>query len=224
MAQPNISSLLKALQIPTKVHSVYLIGSRLWGTHSAKSDYDLLIVVADPASSTSPFQKSQHKGQYDATLLTETEFREQVNRGSLIETLCCLIPDSEECVFMNDAPNQRCGLIGKDHLQSIRIWVDERTKKDRDKASKFWAKGGEMREKGWKILQHTIAAESIFQGLKRIIDEDKIDLRDVSLTQETLRQFVATGRQEQDRAWLGLSWDDVLAAYEQRIDSVRTIV
>jgi hypothetical protein len=157
-------------------------------------------------------------------LLTETEFREQVNKGSLIETLCCLIPDSEECVFLNDATHQRRGLIGKDHLPSMRIWADERAQKDRDKASKFWAKGGEIREKGWKILQHAIAAESIFQGLKRIIDEDKIDLRDVSLTQGTLRQFIAAGRQAQDRAWLGLSWDDVLDAYEQRIDSVRTIV
>ncbi|KAJ7722768.1 hypothetical protein B0H14DRAFT_3520211 [Mycena olivaceomarginata] len=74
MTQSNISSLLKTLQIPTKIHAVHLVGSRLWGTHSPKSDFDLLIVVADPSANSLKFQTSQHKGQYDATLLTESEF------------------------------------------------------------------------------------------------------------------------------------------------------
>ncbi|KAJ6531193.1 hypothetical protein B0H19DRAFT_1273409 [Mycena capillaripes] len=222
MAQTNIHPLLQTLQIPTKVHSVYLVGSRLWGTHSAKSDVDLLIVVADPVFSTSPFQKSQHKGQYDATLLTETEFREQVSGGSLIETLCCLIPNSEESVLVNEEGHQRRELIGKSHLQSMRIWAEEREKKDWEKAMKFWAKGGEMREKGWKILQHTIAAECILQGLQSLVDENKLDLRDVLLTGEILQRFVATGRQATDRAWLGLNWEEVWEAHKRRIESIRT--
>ncbi|KAJ7264993.1 hypothetical protein B0H12DRAFT_1263556 [Mycena haematopus] len=200
---PDISSLLKLLQIPTKVHSVYLVGSRLWGTHSAKSDFDLLIVVADPISACPPFSKSQHKGRCDATLLTETEFRERVEGGSLIETLCCLIPGSEECVLVHDEAHPRRGLIAKNHLQTMRIWIEERGQKDREKAMKFWNKGGEMREKGWKILQHTIAAECILHGLQRVVDEEKIEPRDVHLTQETLQRLVASGRNDDDRAsWL----------------------
>ncbi|KAJ7766761.1 hypothetical protein B0H16DRAFT_1686984 [Mycena metata] len=159
MAQLNIHSILKTLQIPTKVHSLYLVGSRLWGTHSAKSDFNLLVVITDPSSSAPPsFQKSQHKGQYDATVLTEAEFRAQVEAGSLIESLCCLLEPSEECVLMHEESHQRRGLVG--NLQTMRDWADERAQKDREKAKKFWAKGGAMREKGWKILQHTIGAET----------------------------------------------------------------
>ncbi|KAJ6490684.1 hypothetical protein C8R47DRAFT_1123254 [Mycena vitilis] len=222
MEQHKTLTLLNSLQIPTKVHSVYLVGSRLWGTHSAKSDFDLLIVVADPVSSTTSFQKSQHKGQYDATLLTETEFRQQVNGGSVIETLCCLIPTSEECVLVDEGkPEQRRGLIGKNHLQTMRAWAEERARKDREKAMKFWAKGGAMREAGWKILQHVIATESILRGLEGIVDDDKIDLRDVSLTCRTVQGLVAAGREETDRAWLELEWEEVQEEHQQRMERIK---
>ncbi|KAJ7137807.1 hypothetical protein C8R44DRAFT_766253 [Mycena epipterygia] len=223
MPQTNIPALLSVLQIPTKVHSVYLVGSRLWGTHSKTSDFDLLIVVADPLSSTEQFQKSQHKGQYDATLLSETSFREQVKAGSLIETISCLIPNSDECVLIND-DTQRRGLNEGAHLQTMRIWAEERGRKDREKAMKFWAKGGEMREKGWKFLQHTIAAECVLQGLEKIVEEDGISLRDVHLTQATLQELVAIGRQDSDRAWLGLDWDEVQELHRQRITTVGTML
>ncbi|KAJ7172026.1 hypothetical protein C8R46DRAFT_1257722 [Mycena filopes] len=217
MSQPHLPSILKALQIPTKVHSVYLVGSRLWGTHSHKSDFDLLVVIADPASTTS-FQKSQHKGQYDATVLTEAEFRAQVQAGSLIETLCCLIPPAEEeCVLVHEESRQRRALVG--NLQTMRSWGDERAQKDLEKARKFWAKGGEMREKGWKIVRHTIAAESILQGLQRIVDEEGVLLREVVLTQERLQRLGANGRHE-DREWLGLEWEEVQEAQKKRIASL----
>ncbi|KAJ7311582.1 hypothetical protein DFH08DRAFT_898094 [Mycena albidolilacea] len=211
MTQPNIPSLLKTLKIPTKVHTVHLVGSRLWGTHSPKSDFDLLIV---------------HKGQYDATLLTESEFRARVEGGSLIETLCCLIPASEEgCVLVHDDDDemQQRGLIGKGHLQKMRIWADERGQKDLEKATKFWAKGGETREKGWKILRHIIAAECILRGLQRIVDDDKIDLREVKLKQETLQRLVANGREDDDAAWLALSWEDVQVVHRERLEAIRTM-
>ncbi|KAF7337933.1 hypothetical protein MVEN_02016600 [Mycena venus] len=173
-------------------------------------------------SSSSSFPKSQHKGQYDATLLTETEFREQIEGGSLIETLCCLIPGSEECVIMdNTEVHARRGSIGKSHLQTMRIWVEERRQKDLEKAMKFWAKGGEMREKGWKILQHPIAAERILQGLQRIVDDEKIDLRNVTLTQETLQRLVANGQEDDDRAWLALDWKDVQRAHKTRLERIK---
>ncbi|KAJ6502034.1 hypothetical protein C8R45DRAFT_924498 [Mycena sanguinolenta] len=221
--RPGISSILRLLQISTEIHSVYLVGSRLWGTHSAKSDFDLLIVVADPVS-TSVFPKSQHKGQYDATLLTETEFEAQVKSGSLIETVCCLIPESkEECVLVRDGEHPRRALIGKGHLQTMRIWMDERGQKDREKAMKFWSKGGEMREKGWKILQHAIAAECILHGLQRAVDEENNELQDVKLTQETLRRLVAGGREDDDRAWPAMEWSDVAVAHGERLERIRTM-
>jgi predicted nucleotidyltransferase len=222
MTQSSIPSLLKTLQIPTKIHTVHLVGSRLWGTHSPKSDFDLLIVVADPSANSPKFQTSQHKGQYDATLLTESEFHARVEEGSLIETLCCLIPASEEgCVLVHDDDDemQQRGLIGKGHLQKMRIWADERGQKDLEKASKFWAKGGETREKGWKILRHIIAAECILRALQRIVDEDKIDLREVNLTQETLQRLVGNGREDDDAAWMALSWEDVQVVHRERLES-----
>ncbi|KAJ7481153.1 hypothetical protein B0H11DRAFT_2024445, partial [Mycena galericulata] len=218
MAQTNIPSLLKTLQIPSRVRTVYLVGSRLWGTNSPKSDFDLLIVVEDPPP-YAQLQKSQHKNQYDATLLSETSFRRRVNEGSFIESICCLIPESEDCVLFSDATPRR-ELIPKSHLQSIRTWSEERRKKDMEKAMKFWAKCGDAREKGWKILQYSIEAECILQGLEAIIDEDKIDLRDVFLDQQTLHQFVETGKRDGDRDWLGLDWAEVLEAHGERIKSV----
>ncbi|KAJ6531620.1 hypothetical protein DFH09DRAFT_1182953 [Mycena vulgaris] len=217
MSQPQIPSLLKAFKIPANVHSVYLIGSRLWGTHSERSDFDLLIVVAD---TTAPFQKSQHKGQCDATIITETSFHEQVKSGSLIETLCCLIPSSEECVLLHADTQQRRGLIESAHLQTMRMCAEGRGQKDREKAMKFWAKGGEMREKGWKILQHIVAAECILQGLQKIIEEERIELRDVHLTQSILQRLIAIGRQDGDRAWLALDWAGVQEVHKQRIESL----
>jgi hypothetical protein len=53
----------------------------------------------------------------------------------------------------------------------VQIWTEERGQKDFEKAVKFWAKGGEMREKVWKIFRHTLAAECILRGLQRISDE-----------------------------------------------------
>ncbi|KAF8205674.1 hypothetical protein K438DRAFT_1818233 [Mycena galopus ATCC 62051] len=222
MDPSNVASVIRMLHMPTKVHSAYLVGSRLWGTHSAKSDIDLLIVIADPPSSAHPFQKSQHKGQYDATLLTETQFRDQVEAGSLIETLCCLIPKSEKCVLAHDNADNTRGLLGNDHLQTMRKWAEERGRRDREKAMKFWAKGGETREKGWKILRHAIATESVLHGLQNIVNEEKIDLRDVELTQEKLQRIVADGREDGDRAWLGLDWKDAKVALELRLERIRT--
>ncbi|KAJ7681746.1 hypothetical protein B0H17DRAFT_1075552 [Mycena rosella] len=221
MPAPEIPSLLKAFQMPTQVHSVHLVGSRLWGTHSERSDFDLLIVVADPVASRAEFQKSQHKGNYDATIITETSFRDHVKSGSLIETLCCLIPVSEECVLVGGDDTRR-GLIEKAHLETMRIWADHRAEKDREKAMKFWAKGGEMRERGWKILQHMIAAECILLGLKTIAEEDSTDLRDFRLTQAMLQRLIAAGRQDGDRAWVALDWVDVEEAHAARIQSVGT--
>ncbi|KAJ7461563.1 hypothetical protein FB451DRAFT_1268578 [Mycena latifolia] len=221
MLPSDIPPILKALQIPTKVHSVHLVGSRLWGTHSeAHSDFDLLIIVAD---TTAQFPKSQHKGRYDATIMTETSFREQVKSGSLIETLCCLIPSTDECVLLDGDDHSRRRLIEKAHLQTMRIWAEERARKDREKAMKFWAKGGETREKGCKILKHIIAAECVLQGLQRIVEERKTDLRDVQLTQAMLQRLVAAGCQEGDRAWLALDWAGVQEVHTARMESLRTL-
>ncbi|KAK7038126.1 hypothetical protein R3P38DRAFT_537804 [Favolaschia claudopus] len=218
MDHAHVSSLLKTLQIPSKIHTVYLIGSRLWGTHSPKSDFDLLIVTADTRSS---FPKSQHKGNYDATIITETEFRQQVESGSLIESLCCLFPGTEECVLAVDVTRNRRALIGKDQLQKMRLWVDERTQKDREKAMKFWTKGSETRQKGWKILQHSIAAESILHGLHEIIEEEKVDLQDIALRQVTVQRLVTEGREDDDRDWLAKDWKDVDTEHRTRLQRLK---
>ncbi|KAJ7722763.1 hypothetical protein B0H14DRAFT_2642054 [Mycena olivaceomarginata] len=136
MTQSNIPSLLNAANPHQK------------STPSTSSDPASGEPILRKATSTSSsssltpprippkFQRSQHKGQYDATLLTESEFHERVEEGSLIETLCCLIPASEEgCVLVHDDDDemQQRGLIGKGHLQKMRIWADERGQKDLEK-------------------------------------------------------------------------------------------
>ncbi|KAJ7633020.1 hypothetical protein FB45DRAFT_1058017 [Roridomyces roridus] len=210
MTPTHISEFLHTLQIPTKVQTVYLVGSRLWGTHTPKSDFDLLVVIRD---STKPFQKSQHRGHYDATILTESSFCEQVKEGALIECLCCLISEEEDGVrLLNDSSSQPCRSLVD--LDKMRRWVAERREKDMEKASKFWAKGG-SREKGWKILQHAISAESILRGLEKMVEGEKIG--DVVLTKEMVQRFVAGGQDEDDRAWLGWDWGEVREAHAKRI-------
>ncbi|KAJ7074050.1 hypothetical protein C8F01DRAFT_1099055 [Mycena amicta] len=220
----NIQTVLRSLQIPatSSIHSVYLIGSRLWGTETPKSDFDLLVVLHDSSSSSTPFQKSQHKGNYDVTLLTESEFQRQIESGSIIETICCLLAESESSesnILHDSAPGQvsraRRALVS---MQAMRTWVDDRALRDLEKAEKFWRKGGSTRENGWKILHHSIAAESIFGGLLELGGPDVQELR---LTKAKIHEWVARGRESSDGEWLGLEWVDVLAAYRGRMESVK---
>ncbi|KAF7295567.1 hypothetical protein MIND_01096700 [Mycena indigotica] len=220
----NAQAILRALQLPngSTVNSIYLVGSRLWGTETPKSDFDILVVVEAP-SSHATLQKSQHKGNYDMTVVTETQFRAQVEAGSLIETVCCLLdPDSDTVLHPvpeKGAPlnKERRKLVS---LEAMRAWIDERARRDLEKAEKFWVKGSSSRENGWKILHHSLAAECIMGGLLSST-KTTCALGDLVLTTLQLQEMVELGWQENDRQWLEMEWVNALEEYHIRMKLVK---
>ncbi|KAG6845202.1 hypothetical protein H0H87_012529 [Tephrocybe sp. NHM501043] len=188
---------------------VFLVGSRLWGTNTHSSDYDLLIVADDSILAEVP--KSQHKKQYDITLLTRSEFVARLMAGSFIETVCCLMGEEESCVL------RRAQLMR--HLvpdvSVVENWVAARYGDDLEKAKKFWQKG--KRKDAFKILQHMLMAESVIRGLRAKLIGTPGHLCSISLTMAELQAFVRQGSDESDWTWLGLEWDVVQALHNRRL-------
>ena len=84
----ELASLFKSLRLSNSTnYNVYLVGSRLWGTDSTGSDWDLLVVGDLPPGQLT----SLHKSQYDVKLLDRHEFRARVKEGSFIEVVCALM-------------------------------------------------------------------------------------------------------------------------------------
>ena len=71
-----------------KVLNIYLLGSRLWGTSTESSDYDLMIICRDYTG-----QQSLHTHNIDATVLDINEFNKRVKNYEFIETICTHLPN-----------------------------------------------------------------------------------------------------------------------------------
>ncbi|KAF5386989.1 hypothetical protein D9615_001963 [Tricholomella constricta] len=208
MSGLKVSQILHSLR-PQDAHvsHIYLVGSRLWGTHTEGSDFDLLLVAERLGLET---LRSQHKGQYDITLLTKEEFAARVQGGSLIETVCCLLSGDEACVLQEGESMKR--LVQDIHV--LDAWVTSRHPVDHEKAKKFWLKG--KRKDGFKVLQHMITADSVLRGLRKKVQEGR-ELSSITLTVAELHDFVQGGRDESDWNWLGLEWGEVKEAHAVRL-------
>ncbi|KAF8061659.1 hypothetical protein FPV67DRAFT_1673277 [Lyophyllum atratum] len=212
MSSLNLSQAISSLSLPeTLITHAYLVGSRLWGTNTESSDFDLLL-IADSLSSGVP--KSQHKNQYDVTLLTNEEFVARMQGGHLIETVCCLLGVAEQCVL-------REGESMRHLVQEVPVineWIASRLLIDREKAKKFWAKG--KRKDAFKVLQHMIVAKYVVQGLNGKVKSTGGQLRSISLTMDELHGFVQRGTDESDWTWLNLGWEEVEELHTIRLQGV----
>ncbi|CAF3622265.1 unnamed protein product [Adineta steineri] len=161
MAHSNLPAhLFKSFHLPNpNSYNVYLVGSRLWGTNTDKSDWDVLI-VGDVSSEQ---LSSLHKSQYDIKLLDRQEFIKRAKQGSVIEVICALMrkEDMLQCAF-------DIGNLSVDS-DAIKIWLQERQVKDLAKAEKFWQKGN--RQSGWKILRHILHSRALYNHLADILRE-----------------------------------------------------
>lgn len=197
MAQANLTAnLFKSLRLPNHAnYNVYLVGSRLWGTNTAASDWDLLIVGDVPSGQLS----SLHKSQYDVKLLDRQEFIARAKEGSLIECVCALLrkEDMLQCAFDCDPV-----AVNPD---TMRTWLDERQSKDLDKAAKFWQKGN--RQAGWKILRHILHGRALYNHLVEALREER-----VTLTINDVQAIVRPATFLCEKSWMQLEWDDVNAA------------
>lgn len=75
-----LDKILTPLKIPkSEIVDVFVLGSRLWGTANANSDYDTYIVVRDGCSVASGLPRlkgfaSVHSGNIDALIILESVY------------------------------------------------------------------------------------------------------------------------------------------------------
>ncbi|CAF1077224.1 unnamed protein product [Adineta ricciae] len=197
MAQITVPNhLFKSLHLSNpQSYNIYLVGSRLWGTNTDASDWDLLIV--GDVSSTQ--LTSLHKAQYDIKVLDRQEFMQHINDGSIIETLCALMRKEDMLQYAFD--------IGQPTIDpaTMKTWMETRRAKDLDKAEKFWLKGN--RQAAWKILRHILHAKVLYDYLVIALREKR-----VPLTIDDIQTIVRPASLLCDKSWMQLDWSDVRAA------------
>ncbi|CAF4255572.1 unnamed protein product, partial [Adineta steineri] len=188
--------LFKSFHLPNpNSYNVYLVGSRLWGTNTDKSDWDVLI-VGDVSSEQ---LSSLHKSQYDIKLLDRQQFIARAKQGSIIEVICALMrkEDMLQCAF-------NIGDLSVDS-DAIKIWLQERQVKDLAKAEKFWQKGN--RQSGWKILRHILHSRALYNHLADVLREQQ-----VTLSIEDVQTIIRSVTYLCDKSWMQLDWSDVYTA------------
>lgn len=197
MAQVTLPAhLFKSLQLPRPEHyNVYLVGSRLWGTNTATSDWDLLIVGDLPPGQLT----SVHKSQYDIKLLDREEFTARVKQGSIIEVVCALLRKEDMLQHAFDT-----GDLSIDP-DTIKTWLDERQAKDLEKAEKFWLKGN--RQVAWKILRHLLHANVLYNHLVVFLHGKR-----VTLTIDEIQTIVRPATFLCDKGWMQMEWSNVNTA------------
>ncbi|CAF1477947.1 unnamed protein product [Rotaria magnacalcarata] len=188
--------LFKSLHLPNpENYNVYLVGSRLWGTNTTTSDWDLLVVGNVPSKQLT----SLHKAQYDITLLDRQEFIARVKEGSIIEVICALMCKEDMLQYSYDIGN----LVVDPN--AIKTWLEARQIKDLEKAEKFWLKGN--LQPAWKILRHILHAAALYNHLVIALQKER-----VSLTIDNVQTIVRSATFLCDKAWMQLDWPNVHAA------------
>lgn len=90
MANMNLKIVLDRLKLQDKdVLNVYVMGSRLWGTVTNSSDWDILIVHQ---CSDAPGHKTAHCGDIDASLLHCDEYRKRLSEHHFLEIVTVWMP------------------------------------------------------------------------------------------------------------------------------------
>jgi hypothetical protein len=129
------------------VVAIYLVGSRLWGTSTVVSDFDIIVVVEGSVS-----RQSLSRGKYDATILGTVEFSLALQvEGDMLLGLCNTLPP-ENIIKERWHPPP---LNKKAAVQ----WLSERLSKDIEKAAKYRAKG--KNAEADKIDSHSRRIQSI---------------------------------------------------------------
>lgn len=93
---PSVSQICSAFSLElVDVLNVYVVGSHMWETCTSSSDWDIVIVVIKQHWASTP--KNAHKGSLDAFILSEQQYREQVDAHSMQILLTLWLPD--HCVL-----------------------------------------------------------------------------------------------------------------------------
>ncbi|KAI8825356.1 hypothetical protein BJ741DRAFT_632718 [Chytriomyces cf. hyalinus JEL632] len=135
-----MDTLLELLQLSGRIERAnvafaFLFGSRVWGTHTDKSDYDVFVVLWKCAK-----VRSSHVQNCDYTIRTVEEFWQEVEQGDFLPTLSLFLPDSHVWVSERFS-KQRSELKRAVRVGVFRDTVKERCARDWEKADKFASKG-----------------------------------------------------------------------------------
>ncbi|TFK69659.1 hypothetical protein BDN72DRAFT_840147 [Pluteus cervinus] len=146
--------------------------------------------------------------------ITKAQFVQRVRDGHLIETVCCLMEESQHCVWQHKHSFRHL-VEGSGNLER---WVSSRTEIDREKAKKFWRKG--MAESGLKVLRHMLHAELLKCELQRWGEWGGRDLGSVRITMLELHELILHNHRDEDWEWGSLSWEEVESAHTSRLHEI----
>lgn len=203
MANKNLAEqILKSLNLcSSDKYNIYLVGSRLWGTNTKTSDWDLVIVSEKPSKSLT----SIHKSQFDVKLIDRQEFIEKIHEGSMIEVICYLM--NKEDLIQNDFHINSIEI----DLDKINLWLNQRQIKDLDKAHKFWLKGNQ--KSAWKILRHILHSQSIYNYLRDNLHQNQ----QINLTINDIQNIVQPATLLWQQDWIDLDWTQILTSFNQTL-------
>eukprot|EP01063_Lacrimia_lanifica_P002628 TRINITY_DN1139_c0_g3_i1.p2 TRINITY_DN1139_c0_g3~~TRINITY_DN1139_c0_g3_i1.p2 ORF type:complete len:263 (+),score=103.59 TRINITY_DN1139_c0_g3_i1:92-790(+) len=128
------------------VLNVYLVGSRLWGTATPKSDYDLYVVTKGSGATRNAHFRIPG-AEVDAVVVSAAAFQSRLAEGKMQELCCVHAPPA--CVLV-----QTTAFAVKVDAAAMHASLVERHDKDWRRAEKLIA-GGRLRE-GQKVLSHSV--------------------------------------------------------------------
>jgi len=208
MANRNlVENLFESIRLcRSSKYNIYLIGSRLWGTNTKTSDWDLLIV----SQLTMKEQLSNvHKCQYDVKLMDQQQFIEQVKEGSIIEVICYLLNKQEMIEHSFDFQSIEI------NLDKVNSWLNQRQNKDLEKAKKFWIKSN--RKSAWKILRHILHSRAIYNYLQ----QQNIHDQHFNLTIEQIQTILQPATLLCQQDWISLEWNQLLPLFNQAFNQLQ---
>ena len=134
------------------------MGSRLWGTHHSKSDYDWYVVCHQGQAMTHGFSG-------DLTVLDEQEWLAKVEQGEFIATVCLFLPDSHVLKGLSELNRLRSSL--KLEVDQVRAGLDYRLERDCEYIAKNQSKGKMSRAA--KTKRHLAITEQIGERILEVL-------------------------------------------------------
>lgn len=90
---PSVGKVCKIFSLEMiDVLNMYVVGSHVWGTCTGSSDWDIVVIVQKGKSSP-PTPQNVHKGYLDAFVLSEKDYKEQLDAHSMQVLLTLWLPD-----------------------------------------------------------------------------------------------------------------------------------
>ncbi|KAJ3222607.1 hypothetical protein HDU81_009793 [Chytriomyces hyalinus] len=143
----------------------FMFGSRLWGTHTDDSDYDVFVVLWQSVK-----VQSSHVRNCDYTIRTVEEFAQEVAQGGFLPTLSLFLPDSHVWVSERFS-KQRSELKRAVRVGGFRGTVNERCARDLAKADKFASKG--QWRAALKVVCHGVRMSTLATRIEAVAAVDR---------------------------------------------------